>query len=79
MFITAAAPNKRSLGATNGLAQMTASIARAIGPAASTSMFAYSIQHKLMGGYAVYAVLVTISISAMGIAVKLPGSPEKKK
>lgn len=79
MFITAAAPNKRSLGATNGLAQMTASIVRAIGPAASTSMFAYSIQHKLMGGYAVYAVLVTISISAMGIAVKLPGSPEKKK
>ncbi|KAG1770919.1 major facilitator superfamily domain-containing protein [Suillus occidentalis] len=79
MFITAAAPNKRSLGATNGLAQMTASIARAIGPAMSTSMFAYSIQHKFMNGYAVYAVLVTISVLAMGIAVKLPGSPEKKK
>jgi MFS family permease len=79
MFITAAAPNKRSLGATNGLAQMTASIVRAIGPAASTSMFAYSVQHKLMGGYAVYAVLVAMSVLAMRIATKLPGSPEKKK
>lgn len=79
MFITAAAPNKRSLGATNGLAQMTASIARAIGPGASTSMFAYSIQHKLMGGYAVYVVLVTTSVFATVIATKLPGSPEKKK
>ncbi|KAG1779026.1 MFS general substrate transporter [Suillus placidus] len=78
MFITAAAPNKRSLGATNGLAQMTASIVRAIGPATSTSMFAYSVQHKLMGGYAVYAVLVTMSAFAMRIAARLPGSSEKK-
>ncbi|KAG2132983.1 major facilitator superfamily domain-containing protein [Suillus clintonianus] len=72
MFITAAAPNKRSLGATNGLAQMTASIVRAIGPASSTSMFAYSIQHNLMGGYAVYAIFVTMGIFAMKIATKLP-------
>lgn len=78
MFITAAAPNKRSLGATNGLAQMTASIVRAIGPATSTSLFAYSVQHKLMGGYAVYAVLVTMSVFAARIASRLPGSSEKK-
>ncbi|KAG1736558.1 major facilitator superfamily domain-containing protein [Suillus lakei] len=78
MFITAAAPNKRSLGATNGLAQMTASIVRAIGPAMSTSMFAYSVQHKLMGGYAVYAVFVIMCIFVMRFAAKLPGSIEKK-
>lgn len=78
MFITAAAPNKRSLGATNGLAQMTASIVRAITPATATSMFAYSIQHKLMGGYAVYVVLITASIFALRITTKLPGSPGKR-
>jgi hypothetical protein len=78
MYITAAAPNKRSLGATNGLAQMTASIVRAIGPAASTSMFAYSVQHKLMGGYAVYAVLITATASSVMLSAKLPESIEKK-
>ncbi|KAG0699251.1 MFS transporter [Suillus ampliporus] len=78
MFITAAAPNKRSLAATNGLAQMTGSIVRAVGPAMSTSMFAYSVQHNLMGGYAVYAVLVTMSVFAVRFSAKLPGSTEKK-
>ncbi|OAX38190.1 MFS transporter [Rhizopogon vinicolor AM-OR11-026] len=78
MYITAAAPNKRSLGATNGLSQTTASIVRAIGPAASTSMFAYSIQHKLMGGYAVYVVLVIVTVFSLMLSTKLPESVEKK-
>jgi hypothetical protein len=42
-------------------------------------MFAYSVQHKLMGGYAVYAFLVILSVFAMRIAAELPGSPEKKE
>ncbi|OAX35437.1 MFS general substrate transporter [Rhizopogon vinicolor AM-OR11-026] len=78
MYITAAAPNKRSLGATNGLAQMTASIVRAFGPAASTSMFAYSLQHKLLGGYAVYVVLVTMSVFSLVLSIKLPENAENK-
>ncbi|KAG1738419.1 major facilitator superfamily domain-containing protein [Suillus paluster] len=78
MFITAAAPNRRSLGATNGLASMTASIVRAVGPAMSTSMFAYSVQHNIMGGYAVYAVLVTMSVFAVRFAGTLPGSIQKE-
>jgi len=78
MFITAAAPNKRSLGATNGLAQMTGSIVRTIGPAMSTSMFAYSVEHKLMCGYAVYAVLVTMGILSVRLSAKLPESTGKR-
>ncbi|KAG2126676.1 major facilitator superfamily domain-containing protein [Suillus cothurnatus] len=78
MFITAAAPNKRSLGATNGLAQMTASIVRTFGPATSTSMFAYSVQHNLMGGYAVYTVFIVMTVIAMRFGAKLPGSPGNK-
>lgn len=78
MYITAAAPNRRSLGAINGLAQTTASVVRAIGPVTSTSMFAYSIQHNLLGGYAVYAVLVTMSVVSLMLTVKLPETTEKK-
>ncbi|KAH7920401.1 MFS transporter [Leucogyrophana mollusca] len=68
MFITASAPNQRSLGATNGLAQTTGSVARTIGPALSTSMFAYSVQHNLLGGYAVYFILVISSALALLLA-----------
>ncbi|OAX31461.1 hypothetical protein K503DRAFT_777563 [Rhizopogon vinicolor AM-OR11-026] len=78
IHITAAAPNKRSLGATNGLAQTTGSIVRAFGPAVFTSMFAYSLQHKLLGGYAVYVVLGTMSVFSLMLSVKLPERAEKK-
>jgi hypothetical protein len=72
MFITASSPNKRSLGATNGLSQTTVSIARAIGPAMSTSLFSLSVQRNLLGGYAVYAILFGLSSLAMLLAVQLP-------
>lgn len=72
MFITASSPNKRSLGATNGLSQTTVSIARAIGPAMSTSLFSLSVQRNLLGGYAVYAILFSLSTLAMLLAIQLP-------
>lgn len=72
MFITASAPNKRSLGATNGLSQTTVSIARAIGPAMSTSLFSVSVEHNLLGGYAVYAILFGFSCLAILLAMQLP-------
>ncbi|KAF9231938.1 major facilitator superfamily domain-containing protein [Melanogaster broomeanus] len=72
MYITAAAPNRRSLGALNGLAQTTASIARAIGPASATSLFAYSIQHNVVGGYGVYVVIVLLAFAALPLSAKLP-------
>lgn len=72
MFVTASAPNKRSLGATNGLSQMTVSIARAIGPALSTSLFSYSVQHNILGGYGVYLLMIILSLLALVIATFLP-------
>ncbi|KAF5379817.1 hypothetical protein D9615_005697 [Tricholomella constricta] len=72
MFITASAPSKRSLGATNGLSQTTVSIARAIGPAMATSLFSVSVEHNLMGGYAVYAILFVLSCFAIMLARRLP-------
>ena len=72
MYITAAAPNRRCLGALNGVAQTTASIVRAIGPASATSLFAYSIQHDFLGGYGVYIVLVLATIATMPLGAMLP-------
>src|SRR6266508_2798049 len=72
IYITTSAPNKRSLGATNGLSQMTASTARAIGPALSTSLFSFSVQWNILRGYGVYAFFAALSICALYLATRLP-------
>jgi len=72
MFVTSAAPNKRSLGTTNGLSQTIVSIARAMGPAISTSLFAFSVQHNFLGGYGVYAVFITLTSFSLLVAARLP-------
>ncbi|KAF8879266.1 major facilitator superfamily domain-containing protein [Infundibulicybe gibba] len=72
MYVMASSPNEHSLGATNGLAQTSVSLARALGPTISTSLFAFSAERNLLGGYAVYVVLVMISSLAIPLAVRLP-------
>lgn len=72
MYITASAPNKRSLGATNGLSQTTVSIARAIGPALSTSLFSWSVEKNILGGYGVYVILIFVSFFSLALASRLP-------
>jgi MFS family permease len=72
IYIRAASPNKRSLGATNGIAQLVASIVRAIGPATATSLYAFSVGHDLLGGYAVYVILIALTILSVKIALMLP-------
>ncbi|KAI9452892.1 MFS general substrate transporter [Lactarius psammicola] len=72
MYITSAAPNKRSLGATNGVAQMMVSIQRTVGPAASASLFAFSLDNNILGGNFAYIVLLAIVWVGVGVAVKLP-------
>lgn len=72
IYITASVPSKRSLGAVNGLSQTTVSIARAIGPALATSLYSLSMEHKILGGYAVYAILFMLSILGLILAAQLP-------
>ena len=72
IFVTGAAPNKQSLGATNGIAQLAASIVRAIGPAGATSLFALSLDQDWIGGYGVYAVFTVFSCLFMLVGVPLP-------
>jgi len=72
MYISTAAPNKRSLGATNGVAQTIVSIQRAVGPAAAASLFAFSLESNILGGNFVYVVLLAIVLFGLGVAVLLP-------
>ncbi|RXW25538.1 hypothetical protein EST38_g331 [Candolleomyces aberdarensis] len=72
IFITAASPNRASLGATNGLCQMTVSVMRAIGPAAANSLFSISIEKGLLGGWLVYYVLLATTFVTIFVGTFLP-------
>ncbi|KAJ7473389.1 major facilitator superfamily domain-containing protein [Mycena latifolia] len=71
MFVTASAPT-RSRGTVNGLAQTAVSSAKAIGPAMATSLFSLSVEKNLLGGYAVYVILLALSALALLLATRLP-------
>ncbi|KAG7090025.1 hypothetical protein E1B28_011646 [Marasmius oreades] len=72
MFITSSSPNESSLGATNGLSQTVVSIARAVGPAMATSLFSFSVQENILGGYAVYALFCGLSVAGVFLGTRLP-------
>jgi hypothetical protein len=73
IFISSAAP-RSSLGAVNGLSQMSVSIVRAIGPSIANSMFSLSMEDPLpiIGGNLVYIVLLSIVVIATVAASFLP-------
>ncbi|KAJ7881027.1 major facilitator superfamily transporter [Mycena olivaceomarginata] len=71
MFITASAP-KSSRGSVHGLSQTSVALARAIGPALSTSLFSLSVQHNLLSGYMVYLFFFVLSGFALVLAGRLP-------
>ncbi|KAG2153184.1 major facilitator superfamily domain-containing protein [Suillus clintonianus] len=72
LFITASAPSNNVLGAINGLGQTSASVARAVGPALATSLFALSKEHNILGGNAVYVVLIMLAGLFRWLASQLP-------
>ncbi|KAI5988258.1 MFS general substrate transporter [Pisolithus marmoratus] len=72
VFVTRASPNKHSLGTMNGLSQTATSIARAIGPATFTSLFALSKEYNLLGGNLVYVVLLILLCLLVFLSRRLP-------
>jgi len=72
MFISAAAPNKASIGATNGIAQVSVSVMRAVGPAVVNSAFSLSIEEHIMGGYFAYWVMVAMVGLTLWVGYLLP-------
>ncbi|KAF8267248.1 major facilitator superfamily domain-containing protein [Lactarius quietus] len=72
LYISSAVPNKRSLGAANGLAQVATSIQSAVGPAAADWLFAFSLKHNVLGGNFAYVVMVGMVCVSLGITRYLP-------
>ncbi|KAI9574045.1 MFS general substrate transporter [Boletus coccyginus] len=72
MFVVKAAPNKQSLGSTNGVSQSLTSIARAIGPALTTSLFAVSKEYNVLGGNLVYVILAVLTTISVVLSQRLP-------
>ena len=72
VFVTRAAPNRYSLGTMNGLSQTTSSIARAFGPAAFSSLFAFSKESNILGGDLVYLVLLVVAGFLVFLSSLLP-------
>jgi hypothetical protein len=57
---------KNSLGTLNGLSQTGCSLARAIAPALSTSLFSFSVKKQILGGNMVYLAL---ALFVLGIKI----------
>lgn len=72
MFVTRVAPNKRSLGSVHGLSQSLTSIARAIGPVSTTSLFAFSKEYNVLGGNLVYVGLAMLATTLVLLSRRLP-------
>ncbi|KAJ7209782.1 member of major facilitator superfamily multidrug-resistance, DHA1 sub-family [Mycena pura] len=75
IYIAEAAPNRASLGATNGLCQLWVSLMRTIGPAAANSLFSLSIEKGYLGGWMVYYVLMATTLAALCVGAQLPRRP----
>ncbi|EMD31270.1 hypothetical protein CERSUDRAFT_60152 [Gelatoporia subvermispora B] len=71
MYISESAPSSATLGLTNGLAQTTASVMRAIAPSTSSSLFSASLEHNLAGGHMVYWFLCIFTIFGLLAASQL--------
>ncbi|KAG2748796.1 hypothetical protein P692DRAFT_201865928 [Suillus brevipes Sb2] len=74
LFVRAAAPNRASVGATNGIAQVFVSGARIIGPASAASIFSYSMQEG-HDAWLVYYFMMAIVFLAVGASLLLPRDP----
>ncbi|KAH9165757.1 MFS general substrate transporter [Lactarius sanguifluus] len=72
LFIYSAIPNKRSLGATSGLAHMLASVQRMVGPAVADWLFAFSLINNVLGGNFAYVILVGLVGVGLCVSAQLP-------
>lgn len=72
LFVIHSAPNKASLGATNGLAQMCGCIVRSLAPTVVLSLFSITLERQLLGGCLVYVVLILITLGGLQAGTLLP-------
>ncbi|KAH7928077.1 MFS general substrate transporter [Leucogyrophana mollusca] len=70
IFINDGAPSREALGATNGLAQTTASVMRAIAPSVASPLFSLSLEKNIANGTAVYWILCAIILAGPGASIR---------
>ncbi|KAI8978332.1 major facilitator superfamily domain-containing protein [Trametes punicea] len=56
----------------DGVAQFIASVVRAVGPGASTSLFATSLERNWLGEYGVYPILLSMTLALFFVSTPLP-------
>ncbi|KAH9005448.1 MFS general substrate transporter [Lactarius hatsudake] len=72
VYVSSAAPNRRSLGAVSGLSHVAISVVSAVGPAAGDWLFAFSLTHNVLGGKFAYIVFLGVVCIELGVSTKLP-------
>lgn len=72
IFIAKSSPSPAALGRTNAIAQTVYSVMAGLGPAASTSLTAISIQHQLLGGTLAQVIQAALGFVALYLAHFLP-------
>ncbi|KAH9027866.1 MFS general substrate transporter [Lactarius pseudohatsudake] len=71
MYVSSAAPNKRSLGTIYGLSHLVNSVLSVVGPGADL-LFAFSLTHNVLGGKLAYVVLLGVVGVTLGFSTQLP-------
>ncbi|KAJ7871414.1 major facilitator superfamily domain-containing protein [Mycena olivaceomarginata] len=61
-----------ALGSANGLVQFAMCVSRAISPAFISSVFALSMEHKLVGGYLWVGIMVFICLAGTSLTLRIP-------
>ncbi|KDN35426.1 hypothetical protein K437DRAFT_78202 [Tilletiaria anomala UBC 951] len=59
------------LGTLNGLAQMSSSVMRALGPYAASALFAWSVEKNILHGKLVWPVLSVIGVLAIVVTTQI--------
>ncbi|KAG2071959.1 hypothetical protein BDR04DRAFT_483176 [Suillus decipiens] len=74
LFIRASAPNRASIGATNGIIQLMGGGVRIVGPICGAAIFSYSM-HDGRDAWSAYYFFMTIGFLATGTSLFLPRDP----
>ncbi|KAH9169238.1 MFS general substrate transporter [Lactarius sanguifluus] len=74
IYLSSAAPNRRSLGAIFGLSRVMNSAVSAVAPAAADWLFAFSLTHNVLGGKFAYIVLLGVVCVELGVSTLLPNN-----
>ncbi|KAF8634140.1 hypothetical protein AX15_001045 [Amanita polypyramis BW_CC] len=72
VMIQGVTPSNSALGTMNGMGQCVASVARSLAPSMTSSLYAVSLQRHLIGGHAVYYVLLGFVACGIRLSFTLP-------